>query len=116
MTPMLPTEPPLSLHRLIAPVPPATAHENRTVKIAPQPRTPVVLVPAASNAVVAHSAQAKQLAHGPTMTGAAQDQTGNAAVAKAAMHTSPAVWAPFRTAHGPCACHGSGGVVPVSET
>ncbi len=111
---MLPTEPPLSLHRLVAPTPPATVRENTTVGIAPQPRAPMVVVPTAmSNAVVAHSAQAKQLAHGAPMTGAAHDQTGNAAVAKAAMHAIPVALPPV--GHGPCACHGGRRVTPVGE-
>lgn len=97
---MLPSEPPLSVHRLVAPVPPATAREKQVVGVVPQPQTPVVVVPvAASNAVVAQSAQAKQLAHGAPVTGAAQDQTGNAAVAKAAVHAIPVVLPPAGAAH-----------------
>ncbi|MFD5748769.1 hypothetical protein [Streptomyces sp. NPDC127033] len=87
---MLPTEPPLSLHRLVAPTPPARVQDSGAAATALAPRTPVVVVPAAmSNAAMAQSAQAKPPVQGAPMPGAAQDQTGNAAVAHAALHAAP---------------------------
>ncbi|MFE5159732.1 hypothetical protein ACFRNT_14655 [Streptomyces sp. NPDC056697] len=75
---MLPTEPSLSLHRLVAPVPPARAQDAAT---AARQGAPVVAVPVAvSNAQTAHAAPA--LAQTPPT--AAQDQLGNAAITKAA--------------------------------
>ncbi|WP_225830055.1 hypothetical protein [Streptomyces sp. NK08204] len=79
---MLPTEPPLSLHRLVAPVPPARARE--VVAAAHQGRTGPVPV---SNAALAHSVYALV----KTPSAATQDQLGNAAVTKAAAMASPAV-------------------------
>ncbi|MBI0385496.1 hypothetical protein JBE27_56810, partial [Streptomyces albiflaviniger] len=73
---MLPTEPPLSLHRLLAPVPPARTQETATAtRQAPAP----VPVPV-SNATMAHSMHAPAKMSPP----AAQDQLGNAATTKAA--------------------------------
>lgn len=91
---MLPTEPPLSLHRLVAPVPPARPQEAATA--ARQGKPEVVLPAAMSNAVVAQSVQAKPLISGAPMSGAAQDQTGNAAVAKAALQAIPVAPPPAR--------------------
>ncbi|GHH66628.1 hypothetical protein GCM10017673_12490 [Streptosporangium violaceochromogenes] len=77
---MLPTEPPLSLHRLVAPVPPARTQETATAAR----RTPA---PApASNAAVARAERA--LPVGPALM-AGHDQAGNAAVAKAATQAMP---------------------------
>ncbi|MEE4590308.1 hypothetical protein V2J94_00090 [Streptomyces sp. DSM 41524] len=79
---MLPTEPPLSLHRLLAPVPPARAQETATAtRQAPAP----VPVPV-SNATMAHSMHAVAKMSPP----AAQDQLGNAATTKAAAQAAPA--------------------------
>jgi hypothetical protein len=86
---MLPTEPPLSLHRLVAPVPPARPQETATAARQTPPATapasvPVQVVPVlVSNALTARAAHAKPLIHGEQMLAAAQDQAGNAAVAKA---------------------------------
>ncbi len=92
---MLPTEPPLSLHRLVAPTPPARAQDAATA--AAHQGKPVVVVPAAmSNAAVAQSAQTKPPVQGTPMSGAAQDQTGNAAVAKAALQAVPVELPPVR--------------------
>ncbi|MGA6155245.1 hypothetical protein ACPEIC_18060 [Stenotrophomonas sp. NPDC087984] len=74
---MLPTEPPLSLHRLVAPVPPARPQETAVA---------THHVPAAAPAPAA--------AKPPTVLDrllAGQDQLGNAAVAGAAARTSPVV-------------------------
>ncbi|MEV6805326.1 hypothetical protein [Streptomyces sp. NPDC051132] len=79
---MLPAEPPLSLHRLVTPVPPARAQE-----IAPSAHQgPAGPVPV-SNAALAHSIYAVA----KTLSAATQDQLGNAAVANAAAKASPAV-------------------------
>lgn len=79
---MLPTEPPLSLHRLVAPVPPARTQETATAtRHAPAP----VPVPV-SNASVAHGMHALVR----TPPAAAQDQLGNAATTKAAAQAAPA--------------------------
>ncbi|MFG3510737.1 hypothetical protein ACGF5F_35155 [Streptomyces sp. NPDC047821] len=86
---MLPTEPPLSLHRLLAPVPPARAQDTATAtRHSPPATTPapvsVQVVPVLmSNALTARAAHAKPPIHGGPMLTAAQDQAGNAAVAKA---------------------------------
>ncbi|WP_246586296.1 hypothetical protein [Streptomyces yatensis] len=75
---MLPTEPPLSLHRLLAPVPPARTQETATAtRQAPAPAPVPVPV---SNATMAHSMHALAKMSPP----AAQDQLGNAATTKAA--------------------------------
>ncbi|MFF7655293.1 hypothetical protein ACFZCY_36620 [Streptomyces sp. NPDC007983] len=79
---MLPTEPPLSLHRLIAPVPPARTPETAT---ATRQVSAPVLVPV-SNATVAHTLH--PLAKTPPTV--AQDQLGNAATTKAAAQAAPA--------------------------
>lgn len=90
---MLPTEPPLSLHRLLAPVPPArtqdTAMATRQVP-APAPTAAPAPTPApapVSNATVARAT------HPPATVGssllAGQDQSGNAAVAHAALRAMP---------------------------
>lgn len=76
MKPMLPTEPPLSLHRLVAPVPPARPQEAAVA---------THQVPAA--------APAPPAAKPPTAVErllAGQDRLGNAAVAGAVARTSPA--------------------------
>ncbi|GAA3818794.1 hypothetical protein ACFS5L_24605 [Streptomyces phyllanthi] len=85
---MLPTEPPLSLHRLVAPVPPvrtpeagAAAHQGKPAAVVPVP-VPV------GNASVANAAGAPGPAGAMLLAG--HDQTGNAAVAKAALHAAPA--------------------------
>ncbi|MBD3003925.1 hypothetical protein [Streptomyces sp. 5-10] len=79
---MLPTEPPLSLHRLLAPVPPARPQEvaaatHQTPAPAPAPAKP------------------------PTPAGhllvAGQNQVGNAAVAEAAARTNPSCPPPTGT-------------------
>ncbi|QLH26576.1 hypothetical protein [Streptomyces sp. Rer75] len=73
---MLPTEPPLSLHRLVAPVPPARPQETATATrqtpaAAPAPAAPQSPTPLERLLV------------------AGQNQVGNAAVAGAAAQTSP---------------------------
>lgn len=86
---MLPAELPLSLARAVVPAPPAMANDNRRATSAHQGRTPHVVLPAIpSNALVAHTIDAKPLPHTmPTTT--AQDQAGNAAVASAALRLIP---------------------------
>jgi hypothetical protein len=82
---MLPTEPPLSLHRLVAPVPPARVPEAASATHqmpAPAP-APV------SNATAARTMQAS--AGVVPYLKAAQDQTGNAVVAKIAGKSVPVV-------------------------
>lgn len=74
MTQMLPTEPPLSLHRLIAPVPPARTPETATATRqvpAPAPAKP-------------HTPFERLLVAG-------QEQVGNAAVAGAVAQARPIV-------------------------
>ncbi|RNG19628.1 hypothetical protein [Streptomyces botrytidirepellens] len=71
---MLPTEPPLSLHRLVAPVPPARPQETATATRqtpAPAPAAPQSPTPLDRLLV------------------AGQNQVGNAAVAGAAAQSSP---------------------------
>ncbi|MGW0880225.1 hypothetical protein [Streptomyces sp. NPDC002671] len=69
---MLPTEPPLSLHRLVAPVPPARTQETATaVRQTPAP------APAKPSTVIE-----RLLVMG-------HNQVGNAVVAGAAARTSP---------------------------
>ncbi|GAA2365593.1 hypothetical protein GCM10010246_67980 [Streptomyces cuspidosporus] len=80
---MLPTEPPLSLHRLVAPVPPARTQETATATRQVPAPAPVPV----SNAAVAHGMHALA----GTASAAAQDQLGNAAMAKAAAQAAPAV-------------------------
>ncbi|MFD8377431.1 hypothetical protein ACFV2X_02425 [Streptomyces sp. NPDC059679] len=86
---MLPTEPPLSLHRLLAPVPPARTQDTATAtRHAPAPSPAPTPAPASvSNATVARAA------HPPATVGssllAGQDQSGNAAVAHAALRAVP---------------------------
>ncbi|MFC8918413.1 hypothetical protein ACFT5C_21850 [Streptomyces sp. NPDC057116] len=71
---MLPTEPPLSLHRLLAPVPPARAQDTATAtRHSPPATTPAPARPPALERLLA----------------AGQNQVGNAAVAGAAARTSP---------------------------
>lgn len=78
---MLPTEPPLSLHRLVAPVPPARVPEAATA-------THQMPVPApVSNATAARTMHAS--AGAVPYLKAAQDQTGNAVVAKIAGKAVP---------------------------
>lgn len=87
---MLPTEPPLSLHHLVAPVPPARPQETATAARQGEP-VAVVPLPVAvpvSNASVAQAAGA--LGPAGAMLLAGQDRTGNAAVAKAALNPAPA--------------------------
>lgn len=79
---MLPTEPPLSLHRLVAPVPPARAQETATATRQVPAPAPVPV----SNAAVAHGMHALA----KTSPTAAQDQLGNAAATKAAAQAAPA--------------------------
>lgn len=74
---MLPTEPPLSLHRLLAPVPPARPQETAVATHqvpAPAPAPPAAKPPTVVERLLA-----------------GQDQLGNAAVAGAAARTSPVV-------------------------
>jgi hypothetical protein len=88
---MLPTEPPLSLHRLLAPVPPARTQDTATAtRHAPAPAPAPTPAPATvSNATVA----VVRAAHPPATVGssllAGQDQSGNAAVAHAALRAMP---------------------------
>ncbi|MBL1111562.1 hypothetical protein JK364_03915 [Streptomyces sp. 110] len=71
---MLPTEPPLSLHRLLAPVPPARPQETATAtRQTPAPAA----APAKPPTPVGH------------LLVAGQNQVGNAAVADAAARRSP---------------------------
>ncbi|MET7903279.1 hypothetical protein ABZS86_18145 [Streptomyces sp. NPDC005355] len=85
---MLPTELPLSLHRLVAPVPPARPQETATATRQGPAPAPVQVVPVpVSNATLAHGMHA--LAKTPST--AAQDQLGNAATTKAAAQAAPAV-------------------------
>lgn len=84
---MLPTEPPLSLHRLIAPVPPARTPEAAAATHQVPAPAPVQVVPVpVSNATVAHGMHALT----KTPPTAAQDQLGNAATTKAAAQACPA--------------------------
>ncbi|MBO3679365.1 hypothetical protein J5X86_30885 [Streptomyces sp. NEAU-YJ-81] len=86
---MLPTEPPLSLHRLVAPIPPARPQEVATaVRPGPAPSPAPTPAPApVSNATVARAAH--PLATVGTSLLAGQDQSGNAAVAHAALRAVP---------------------------
>ncbi|MGW0768973.1 hypothetical protein [Streptomyces sp. NPDC002676] len=90
---MLPTEPPLSLHRLLAPVPPARTQETAAATRQTQPVPAVPVAAPVSNATMA------QTAHHPVPVGpmllAGHDQTGNAAVARAALSAAPAVSPPL---------------------
>ncbi|EFL29138.1 hypothetical protein SSOG_08852 [Streptomyces himastatinicus ATCC 53653] len=70
---MLPTEPPLSLHRLVAPVPPARPQETATATR--QTPAPAPAAPQSPNAL-------------ERLLAAGQNQVGNAAVAGAAAQTS----------------------------
>ncbi|MER5932597.1 hypothetical protein [Streptomyces sp. NPDC002054] len=70
---MLPTEPPLSLHRLVAPVPPARAQETATATRQTRPATAPAKPPTAFERLLV----------------AGQNQVGNAAVAGAAAQASP---------------------------
>ncbi|MEU6549142.1 hypothetical protein ABZ915_02500 [Streptomyces sp. NPDC046915] len=85
---MLPTEPPLSLHRLVAPVPPARTQEVATATRQGGPVTVVPVPVPVSNATMA------QAAHHPVPVGhvilPGHDQTGNAAVATAALRAASA--------------------------
>ncbi|AEM83804.1 hypothetical protein [Streptomyces violaceusniger] len=84
---MLPTEPPLPLHRLVAPIPPARPREVAAATHQVPAPAPVQAVPVpVSNATVAHGM------HAPAKTPptAAQDQLGNAATTKAAAQATPA--------------------------
>ncbi|MFH9399252.1 hypothetical protein ACH4JS_05620 [Streptomyces sp. NPDC017638] len=80
---MLPTERPLSPHRLVTPTQPARPQETTP----PTRQTPAPVTVPVSNATVAHSA------HAPAQTPPAvvQDQLGNAAMAKVAAQAVPAV-------------------------
>lgn len=77
---MLPTEPPLSLHRLVAPVPPAHPQETATAarQTPPAPAPVPVKPPTAFERLLV----------------AGQNQVGNAAVAGAAAQTNPGVPVP----------------------
>ncbi|MDX3225180.1 hypothetical protein [Streptomyces sp. ME19-01-6] len=86
---MLPTEPPLSLHRLVAPVPPARAQETATATRQVPAPAPVPV----SNATVAQAVR-HPAPMGP-MVLAGHDQMGNAAVAKAALHMAPTASPPL---------------------
>ncbi|MFH9672105.1 hypothetical protein ACH4L5_07455 [Streptomyces sp. NPDC017405] len=89
---MLPAEPPLSLRRLAAPVPPARAQE-----IAPSAHQgPAGPVPV-SDAALAHSTHAPA----KTPSAATQDQLGNAIVAGAATQTGPVAPVPVVMAAAP---------------
>ncbi|MFJ9797502.1 hypothetical protein [Streptomyces sp. NPDC101145] len=77
---MLPSEPPLSLHRLVAPVPPARPQESA----AAARQTP----PAAEPAPVKPPTAFERL------LAAGHDQVGNAAVAGAAAQAGPAAPGP----------------------
>ncbi|EXU62703.1 hypothetical protein Z951_39910 [Streptomyces sp. PRh5] len=86
---MLPTEPPLSLHRLLVPVPSVRPQEVATAVrqgAAPSPAPTPAPAPV-SNATVARAA------HPPATVGssllAGQDQSGNAAVAHVALRAVP---------------------------
>ncbi|MFI0777443.1 hypothetical protein [Streptomyces sp. NPDC021212] len=80
---MLPTEPPLSLHRLIAPVPPARTPETATATRQVPAPAPVPEVPA------------KPLPPFEGFLVMEQNQVGNAAVAGVASRTSPAAPVPM---------------------
>ncbi|MEV3987777.1 hypothetical protein AB0J57_02600 [Streptomyces sp. NPDC049837] len=77
---MLPTEPPLSLHRLLAPVPPARPQETATATR----QTPPATAPAPVKPPTAFE----------RLLVAGQNQVGNAAVAGAAAQSAPAVSGP----------------------
>ncbi|MFJ5226427.1 hypothetical protein [Streptomyces sp. NPDC088400] len=79
---MLPTEPPLSLHRLVAPTPPARVQDSGTAAVTAQRRPAAETTP-----VAAHAKPPTALEH---MLLVGQNQVGNAAVAGAAAQTSPA--------------------------
>ncbi|MFD7816107.1 hypothetical protein ACFV6E_24750 [Streptomyces sp. NPDC059785] len=88
---MLPSEPPLSLHRLVAPVPPARPQEAASATHQTPPAKVAVPVPVpvpVSNATAAHSGQPQVPVVPMLMAG--HDGVGNAAVAKAALQTPPA--------------------------
>ncbi|MEV7867270.1 hypothetical protein AB0P17_14485 [Streptomyces sp. NPDC088124] len=78
---MLPTEPPLSLHRLVAPTPPARVQDSGTAAATAQrrPAAEATLVPVPTKPPTA-------LEH---MLLVGQNQVGNAAVAGAAARTTP---------------------------
>ncbi|MER6140622.1 hypothetical protein ABT174_11235 [Streptomyces sparsogenes] len=95
---MLPTEPPLSLHRLLAPVPPARAPETATATRQVPAPAPV------SNATMARAAHPPATAGSSFLIG--HDQSGNAAVAHAALRAvpdtvPPMAFVPQPTAPGP---------------
>lgn len=77
---MLPTEPPLSLHRLLAPAPPARAQDTATAARQTTPAT-------APTPVKPPAALERLLVAG-------QNQVGNAAVAGAVAHAGPGVPVP----------------------
>ncbi|MFJ1747492.1 hypothetical protein ACIOJD_14760 [Streptomyces sp. NPDC088116] len=80
---MLPTEPPLSLHRLVAPTPPARVQDSGTAAVPVQQRPAAT---AEATPVAAHAKPPTALEH---MLLVGQNQVGNAAVAGAAARTSP---------------------------
>lgn len=90
---MLPTEPPLSLHRLVAPIPPARPQEVATAVRpgpAPNPAPSPAPTPApapVSNATVARAAHPLATVGSSLLAG--QDQSGNAAVAHIALRAVP---------------------------
>lgn len=109
---MLPTEPPLSLHRLLAPVPPARTQDTATAtRHAPAPSPAPTPAPApspapapVSNATVARATHPPATVRSSLLAG--QDQSGNAAVAHAALRAMPGavplmVPAPQATPPGP---------------
>ncbi|WP_413803132.1 hypothetical protein [Streptomyces iranensis] len=86
---MLPTEPPLSLHRLLAPVPSVRPQEVATAVrqgAAPSPAPTPAPAPV-SNATMARAAHPPATV-GPSLL-AGQDRSGNAAVAHAALRAVP---------------------------
>ncbi|WP_262697544.1 MULTISPECIES: hypothetical protein [Streptomyces] len=92
---MLPTEPPLSLHRLLAPVPSVRPQEVATaVRQGAVPSPAPTPAPAPAPASVSNATVARA-AHPPATVGssllAGQDQSGNAAVAHAALRAVPGV-------------------------
>ncbi|WP_406631344.1 hypothetical protein [Amycolatopsis sp. WGS_07] len=89
---MQPTDLPLSLARVAVPTTPVMAQEARRAVETHEGRTPELAPGAAGNAQAAHAARTPF-----THPVAAQDQTGNAAVAKAVAHVPvPVLVTPVR--------------------
>ncbi|MGW1598252.1 hypothetical protein [Streptomyces sp. NPDC002343] len=85
---MLPTERPLSPHRLVTPAPPARPQETTPPTRQTQPVSAVPVATPVSNATMAHATRLHPAPAGLSLL-VGHDQSGNAAVATAAMRSVP---------------------------